>query len=153
MVCIIPPSEEVESAIPEIRDEKVRGRTYMILSVVLGMPPRCHVCRVRGHKRKECTACRYCGSTLHTTTEHSVSNARRKGWNEVAGATQVTDFVMEEELKSKEENQGNSSQPGPLTQMCQEGVFDSQGDGVISEGKGEDSEGDKRAQGKEEVSK
>ena len=97
VVCIIPPSEQIVSANPDFRDVKFRGRTYTILSVVLGMPPRCYVCRVRGHKRKECTACRYCGSTLHTTTEHSVNNARRKGWSEVAGATRVTDFVMEEE--------------------------------------------------------
>ena len=100
------------------------------------MPPRCHVCSVRGHKRRECTACRYCGSTLHTT-EHSVENARKKGWSEVAGTMRVEEFVMEEEENeaaeylSKKEHQGNGSQPGSLTHMCRDSVFDSQGMGEL----------------------
>ena len=83
IMCIIPRSEEEIAAIPDFQDVEVRGRRYSMLSVVLGLPPRCHRCKVRGHLAYQCVACRYCGSDSHTSEDHSVENARRREFSAV----------------------------------------------------------------------
>ena len=78
-------------------DVVVRGRRYSMLYVILGLPPRCHRCKMRGHLAYQCVACRYCGSGSHTSEEHSVENARRREFSAVVEGTQgIRDFEMEE---------------------------------------------------------
>ena len=118
---------------------------YTMLSVVLGLPPRCHRCKVRGHLAYQCVACRYCGSGSHTSEEHSIENAKRRSFREVVGGTQQQyECDMEDEsaeVRGEVENLVNDSEPGPLTQMLQ----DSQGAGggdVLNEGNKEEGVGD-----------
>ena len=121
-MCIIPRSEEEIAAIPDFQDVEVRGGRYSMLSVVLGLPPRCHRCKVRGHLAYQCVACRYCGSGSHMSEEHSVENARRREFSAVVEGTQgIRDFETEEgEMEERgqvEEQLVNASQPGAVTQL------------------------------------
>ena len=63
IVCLVPEDEEVVKDIADFQDVEIRGKIYSMSAVVLGLPPRCHRCKIRGHKAYQCTACRYCGST------------------------------------------------------------------------------------------
>ena len=126
---MIPKKDEIVENIPDFQDVEIRGRMYTMLSVVLGLPPRCHRCKVRGHLAYQCVACRYCGSGSHTSEEHSIENAKRRSFREVVGGTkQQYECDMEDEsaeFRGEVENLVNDSEPGPLTQMLQ----DSQGQG------------------------
>ena len=122
IVCIVPRSEEEIDVIPDFQDVEVRGRRYCMLSVVLGLPHRCHRCKVRGHLAYQCVACCYCVSGSHTSEEHSVENARRREFSAVVEGTQgIQDFETEdgemEERGQVEEQLVNASQPRPVTQL------------------------------------
>ena len=39
---------DIVSAIPDFMDVTVQNRAYSILCTLLGLPPRCHSCKVRG---------------------------------------------------------------------------------------------------------
>ena len=75
------------------------------MSVVLGLPPQCHRCKVRGHLAYQYVACYYCGSGSHTSEEHSVENARRRGVSEVVVGTRrdEREFAVEEEVNREME--------------------------------------------------
>ena len=90
IVCIVPKCEEEIAVIPDFQDVEVRGRRYSMLSVLLGLPLRCHRCKVRGHLAYPCVACHYCGNGSHTSEEHSIENAMRRQFSAVVGATQGT---------------------------------------------------------------
>ena len=138
IVCIVQRNEEEVSAIPDFQDVNIRGRTYSMLSVVLGLPPRCHRCKVRGHLARNCVACRYCGSAGHTSEEHSVHNARRRTFTEVAGGNrgtqeyEVEEGSMDEGQETPLQQPDIDCQPGPMTQLLQE----SQGEGDVTVGDG-----------------
>ena len=152
IVCIVARNEEEVSAIPDFQDVNIRGRTYSMLSVVLGLPPRCHRCKVRGHLARNCVACRYCGSAGHTSEEHSAQNARRRTFTEVAGGNrgtqdyEVEDGSMEEGQETPLQQPVIDSQPGPMTQLLQ----DSQGEGDVTAGDGGKESHGGDAEGKEE---
>ena len=147
-MCIIPRSEEEIAAIPDFQDVVVRGGRYSMLYVVLGLPPRCHRCKVRGHLAYQCVACRYCGSGSHTSEEHSVENARRREFSAVVEGTQgIRDFETEEgEMEERgqvEEQLVNASQPGPVTQLINDmSEEEREGDGKEEDKEGSGGEGE-----------
>ena len=117
-----------------------------MLSVILGLPPRCHRCKVRGHLAYQSVACRYCGSGSHTSEEHSVQNAKRRSFRDVVGVTQPQhEYDMEDEsaeVMAEVENLVDASEPGPLTQMFQDSQGTGEGEG-LNEGRREEVVGDK----------
>ena len=124
VVCVILEDDEIVENIPDFQDVEIRGRIYTILSVVLGLLPRCHRCKVRGHLAYQCVACGYCGSDSHTSEEHPVENAKMRSFRDVVGATQPQyEYGMEDEsaeVRGEVENLVDGSELGPLTQMLQD---------------------------------
>ena len=152
IVCLVPEDEEVVKDIADFQDVEIRGKIYSMSAVVLGLPPRCHRCKIRGHIAYQCTACSYCGSDTHTFEEHSAENARRRGFAEVLKGTNMAEFEMEEEGNGQGNERGHQvidTQPGPLTQMLRDEESQDEG-GEKEVNKGEAAEGEKKGEhGKE----
>ena len=142
----VPEEEEVVKDIADFQDVEIRGKIYSMSAVLLGLPPRSHRCKIRGHKVYQGTACRYSGSGTHTSKEHSVENARWRGFAEVLQGTNMAEFEMDEEGKdqgNEREHQIIDTQPGPITQMLRH-EESQDGGGEMVKSKGEATEGEKR---------
>ena len=139
IVVIATEREDVVSTIPDFMDVTVRNRAYSILCTVIGLLPRCHSCKVRGHMKYECTACRLCGSRDHSSEGHSVQNARKRSFNEVVGGvTRVDEYEVEDEVSVAKKCLVKDSQRETLTQLLEVS------DGEQVEKGGEDELGEQR---------
>ena len=56
--------------IPDFLNMRMHDEVFTTRLTVLGMKLRCHNCRRRGHMPRNCTACGWCGSSAHITSDH-----------------------------------------------------------------------------------